>query len=63
MTMAIWYKLFSLVKLDCVPPGGISDIMTIFFKGLESIGRDKTLWKIVCLTLIWIWWEKNAKIF
>ena len=34
------------------------------FKGCGNSFRGKTLWRIVCLSLVWfVWQEKNARIF
>ena len=38
--------------------------MVITFKGLGNSLRGKTLWQIVCLTLLWmVWQERNNRIF
>lgn len=63
MTIVLWHRLFNMVKLDWVLPKSISNMMTISFKGLESISRGKTLWKINCLTLICLVWKRNITIF
>lgn len=64
MTLELWHKIFGLTRLDWVPPISIIDMLTISFKSLSIIIRDKVLWQIVCLTLIWIVWQKlNKKIF
>ncbi|RVW68020.1 hypothetical protein CK203_064822 [Vitis vinifera] len=42
----------------------IHDMMVISLKCFENSIRDKTLWRIVCLSLLWIVWrERNPKIF
>lgn len=61
MTLELWHKIFGLTRLDWVPPISIIDMLTISFKSLSIIIRDKVLWQIVCLTLIWIVWQKINK--
>ncbi|RVW59950.1 hypothetical protein CK203_086973 [Vitis vinifera] len=57
-------ELFNLAGLAWVPPRSIVDIMVIAFKGFENSLRGKTLWQIVCLTLLWmVWQERNNRIF
>lgn len=64
MTLELWHKIFGLTRLDWVPPISIIDMLTISFKSLSIIIRDKVLWQIVCLTLIRIVWQKiNKRIF
>ena len=47
-----------------VEPGSIRDMMVISFMCFGNSTRDKTLWKIVCLILLWIVWRKrNVRIF
>ena len=41
----LWYKLFSLAKMDWVLPRSISD-MIISFKGLRSSIKGQTVWKL-----------------
>ena len=39
-------------------------MMIIAFRGLENSIRDKTLWQIACLTLLWIMWqERKVRVF
>ena len=39
-------------------------MMIIAFRGLGNSLRGKTLWRIACLTLLWIMWqERNVRIF
>ena len=39
-------------------------MMIIAFRGLGNSLRGKTLWRITCLTLLWIMWqERNVRIF
>ncbi|RVW92389.1 hypothetical protein CK203_032500 [Vitis vinifera] len=62
--IGLWHKLFNLAGLAWVPPRSIVDIMVIAFKGFENSLRGKTLWQIVCLTLLWmVWQERNNRIF
>ena len=45
-------------------PSKESWVLVITFKGLGNSLRGKTLWQIVCLTLIWmVWQERNNRIF
>ena len=47
-----------------VEPSSIRDMMVISFMCFGNSTRDKTLWKIVCLILLWIVWRKrNVRIF
>ncbi|RVW54250.1 LINE-1 reverse transcriptase-like [Vitis vinifera] len=57
VTIGLWHKLFNLVGLVWVPPRSFEDMLVIAFKGLGNSLRGKTLWQIVCLTLIWMVWE------
>ena len=43
ITLGLWYKLFSLVRMDWVPPRSICDMMIISLRGLGSSVRGKTL--------------------
>ena len=56
VTIGLWHKLFNLVGLACVPPRSIEGMLVIAFKGLGNSLKGKTLWQIVCLTLIWMVW-------
>ena len=57
-------RLFSHARMVRVQPSSICNMMVISFRCFGNSTRDKTLWKIVCLTLLWIVWrERNAKIF
>ena len=39
-------------------------MLVIAFKGLGNSLKDKTLWQIACLTLLWmVWQERNNRIF
>ena len=47
-----------------VSPRGIEDMFIIAFKGFGNSFKGKTLWRIVCLSLVWfVWQERNARIF
>lgn len=62
LTIGLWYKLFSQAGLVCVLLH-IKDCI-IAYKGLGNSIRGKSLWQIVCLTLLWIvWQERNSRIF
>ena len=64
VTIGLWHKLFNLAGFAWVPPRSIVDMVVIAFKGLENSLRGKTLWQIVCLTLLWmVWQERNNTIF
>ncbi|RVW32138.1 putative ribonuclease H protein [Vitis vinifera] len=64
VTIGLWNKLFKLAGLDWVPPRSFEDMLVIAFKGLGNSLRGKTLWQVVCLTLVWIvWQERNNRIF
>lgn len=39
-------------------------MMTISHMGFNNSTQGKTLWRIICLTLIWmVWGERNVRIF
>ena len=64
ITLRLWHKVFSQVGMKWVPLGSICDMMVISFKcfGNSIIGR--ALWRITCLSLLWIVWrERSARIF
>ncbi|RVW50856.1 hypothetical protein CK203_101816 [Vitis vinifera] len=64
VTIGLWHRLFNLVGVIWVPPRSIEDMLVISFKGLGNSVRDKILWQIACLTLIWmVWQERNNRIF
>ena len=64
VTIGLWHKLFNLAGLVWVPPRSIEDMLVIAFKGLGNSLRDKTLWQMACLTLLWmVWQERNNRIF
>ena len=64
LTLGLWHMLFRLAHMDWVPPRNIRDMMIISFRGLGNSLRDKTLWQITCLTIIWIvWHERNVRTF
>ncbi|RVX06241.1 LAG1 longevity assurance-like 3 [Vitis vinifera] len=64
MTLGLGHKLFRLANMVWVPPRSFCDMMTISFKGLGNSIRSKTLWQIVCLTILWIvWQERDTRIF
>ena len=47
-----------------VQPDNIHDIMVISFKCFGNFIRGKTLWRIACLSLLWIVWrERDVRIF
>ena len=47
------------VQLD-----SICDMMVISFKCFRNSIRGKTLWRIACLSLLWIVWrERNVRVF
>ena len=44
--------------------GVFCDMMIISYMGFGNSTKGKTLWRIACLTLIWmVWQERNARIF
>ena len=47
MTIVLWHRLFSMVKLDWVPRRSISDMMIFSFKGLENKGGAKLFGKLL----------------
>ena len=49
--------------MDWVQPGSICDMMVISFKRFGNSNRGRTLWRIVCVSLLWIVWREGAKIF
>lgn len=51
--LALWNRLFGLAGFDSIIVNGV-------FGGLP---RGKSLWYIVSLTLIWLWQERNMRIF
>ena len=54
LTLGLWHRLFSLARMDWVPPRSIGDMMITFFRGLGNLIRGKILWQIACPTLLWI---------
>ena len=47
-----------------VQSDNIRDMMMISFKCFGNSIRSKTLWRITCLSLLWIVWkERNGRIF
>ena len=47
-----------------VSPRNIEDMLVIAFRGFGNSTRGKTLWQIVCLSLVWfVWQERNARVF
>ena len=47
-----------------VSPRSIEDTFVIAFRGFGKSYSGKTLWEIVCVSLVWfVWQERNAKIF
>ena len=64
LTLGLWHQLFSLVKMDWIPLRSICDMMTITFRGLWNSIKGKSLWPLVCLTILQIvWLERNVRIF
>ena len=57
-------SIFSQVGMKWVSPGTICDMMVIYFKCFGNSFRGRAVWRIVCLSLLWIVWkERNARIF
>ena len=64
ITLGFWRRIFSQAGMVWVKLDTIHDMMVISLKCFENSIRDKTLWRIVCLSLLWIVWrERNATIF
>ena len=64
ITMGLWHRIFSHVGMMWVQPSSIHDMMVISFKCFGDSTRGKTLWKIVCLTSLWVVWrEGNVRNF
>ena len=62
--LGLWHRIFSQAGMDWVRPDSICDMMVISFKCFGNSNRGKTLWRIACLSLLWIVWkERNARIF
>ena len=50
--------------MDWVQLGNIYNMMMISFKCFRNSIKDRTLWRIACLSLLWIVRrERNARIF
>ena len=50
--------------MEWVQPSNIRDMMVISLKCFGNSNRGRTLWRITCLSLLWIVWrERNARIF
>ena len=50
--------------MEWVQPGSICDMMVISLKCFGNSIRCKILWRIACLSLLWIVWrERHARIF
>ena len=64
ITLGLWHRIFSQAGMEWVQPSSICNMLVISFKCFGNFIRGKTLWKIVCLSLLWIVWrERNARIF
>ena len=57
ITLALWHRIISQVGMKWVQPDSICDMMVISFKYFENSIRGKTLWRITCLSLLWIMWR------
>ena len=50
--------------MEWVPLGSVCDMMVISLRCFGTSIRGRTLWRITCLSLLWIVWrERNAQIF
>ena len=57
-------RIFSQEGMAWVQPDNIRDMMVISFKCFGNSIRGKTLWRITCLSLLWIVQrERNTRIF
>ena len=64
ITLGLWHRIFSQARMTWVLSNSICDMMRISSKCFGNSIRVKTLWRIVCLSLLWILWrERNARIF
>ena len=64
ITLGLWHRIFSQEGMTWVQLGNIRDIMVISFRCFGNSIRDKTLWRIAYLSLLWIVWrERNTRIF
>ena len=64
ITLGLWHRIFSQVGMVWLQPDNIHDMMVFSLKRFKNSTRGKTLWKITCLTLLWIVWrERNVRIF
>ena len=64
ITMGLWHRIFSQLGMEWVQPGSICDMMVISLKCFGNSIRCKILWRIACLSLLWIVWrERHARIF
>ena len=64
ITLGLWHRIFSQVGMLWLHLDNIHDMMVISLKRFKNSTRGKTLWKITCLTLLWIVWrERNVRIF
>ena len=63
-TLGLWHRLFIQARMMWVQPRSYYDMLTIFYMASGNSTKGKTLWRIACLTLIWMMWqERNARIF
>ena len=63
-TLGLSHRIFSQARMEWVQSDNLCNMLVISFKCFENSIRGKTLWRIVCLSLLWIVRRKrNAKIF
>lgn len=63
-TSGLWHRLSIQAWMMRVQPRSFCDMMTISHMGFNNSTQGKTLWRIICLTLIWmVWGERNVRIF
>ena len=64
ITLGLWHSIFSQARMTWVSSDSICDMMRISSKCFGNSIRVKTLWRNLCLSLLWILWrERNARIF
>ena len=50
--------------IEWVPPRGTMEMLGISFKGFDNQPKEKVLWQVAILSLIWfLWLERNTIIF
>lgn len=64
MALELWHRLFCVAMIEWVPPRGTMEMLGISFKGFDNQPKEKVLWQVAILSLIWfLWLERNTIIF